>query len=108
MRGRFQDQGGFFSYIRPEERIPADHPLREIRKLVRASQVNQALTTRGGPTAEAVEATRRACPRTARARLVSPAQASLPRSWPTPELRIPNAGCARTAWLGMSAWNTAA
>src|SRR6266566_3349321 len=26
-----------------------------------------------------------------RARLVSPAQASLPRSWPTPELRIPNA-----------------
>ena len=23
--------------------------------------------------------------------LVSPAQASLPRSWPTPELRIPNA-----------------
>src|SRR5262249_53337791 len=25
----------------------------------------------------------------ARARLVSPAQASLPRSWPTPELRIP-------------------
>jgi transposase len=35
MRGRFRDQGGFFSYIRPEERIPADHPLREIRKLVR-------------------------------------------------------------------------
>ena len=35
MRGQFQDQGGFFSYIRPEERIPADHPLREIRKLVR-------------------------------------------------------------------------
>src|SRR6266481_9739330 len=27
----------------------------------------------------------------ARARLVSPAQASLPRSWPTPELRTPNA-----------------
>jgi transposase len=35
MRGRFQDQGGLFSYIRPEERIPADHPLREIRKFVR-------------------------------------------------------------------------
>jgi transposase len=34
MRGRFQDQGGLFSYIRPEERIPTDHPLREIRKLV--------------------------------------------------------------------------
>src|SRR4029077_17577425 len=28
---------------------------------------------------------------TVRARLVSPAQASLPRSWPTLELRIPNA-----------------
>ena len=28
----------------------------------------------------------------ARARLVSPAQAFLPRSWPTAELRIPNAG----------------
>jgi transposase len=35
MRGRFQDQGGLFSYIQPEERIPADHPLREIRQLVR-------------------------------------------------------------------------
>src|SRR5260370_16284048 len=35
MRGRFSDQGGLFSYIRPEDRIPADHPLREIRKLVR-------------------------------------------------------------------------
>jgi transposase len=35
MRGRFQDQGDLFSYIRPEERFPADHPLREIRKLVR-------------------------------------------------------------------------
>src|SRR5207248_10258052 len=35
MRGRFQDQGGLFSYIRPEERIPAVDPLREIRKHVR-------------------------------------------------------------------------
>jgi transposase len=35
MRGRFQDQGGMFSYIHPEQRIPADHPLREIRALVR-------------------------------------------------------------------------
>jgi hypothetical protein len=35
MRGRFQDQGSLFSYIQPEERIPADHPLREIRQLVR-------------------------------------------------------------------------
>src|SRR5262249_6863358 len=35
MRGEFQDQGGLFSYIRPEERIPADHPLRQVRDLVR-------------------------------------------------------------------------
>lgn len=35
MRGRFQDQGGLFSYISLEERIPASHPLRSIRELVR-------------------------------------------------------------------------
>jgi len=35
MRGRFEDQGGMFSYIQPEDRIPADHPLRKIRELVR-------------------------------------------------------------------------
>src|ERR1700745_312303 len=35
MRGRFFDQGGMFSYIRPEQRIPADHPLRKMRELVR-------------------------------------------------------------------------
>ena len=36
MRGRFRDQGGLFSYIAPETRVPAGHPLREIRGLVRA------------------------------------------------------------------------
>lgn len=35
MRGRFEDQGGLFSYISTEERIPAKHPLRKIRLLVR-------------------------------------------------------------------------
>jgi transposase len=35
MRGEFQDQSGLFSYIRLEERIPADHPLRKVRELVR-------------------------------------------------------------------------
>ena len=35
MRGRFFDQGGMFSYIHPDRRIPADHPLREVRELVR-------------------------------------------------------------------------
>lgn len=35
MRGRFQDQGGLFSYISPEDRVPARHPLRKVRVLVR-------------------------------------------------------------------------
>ena len=35
MRGRFFDQGGMFSYVRPEQRIRADHPLRKVRELVR-------------------------------------------------------------------------
>ena len=35
MRGDFADQGGLFSYISPEARVPADHPLRKIRGLVR-------------------------------------------------------------------------
>ena len=35
MRGEFRDQGGLFSYVRPEERIPVGHPLRRVRELVR-------------------------------------------------------------------------
>src|SRR5882672_11113666 len=35
MRGRFSDQGGMFSYVSPESRVPATHPLRAIRTLVR-------------------------------------------------------------------------
>ena len=35
MRGTFEDQGGLFSYISPEARVPPDHPLRKIRELVR-------------------------------------------------------------------------
>jgi len=31
MRGQFQDQGGLFSYIDPEERIAKKHPLRQVR-----------------------------------------------------------------------------
>jgi hypothetical protein len=29
MRGAFADQGGLFSYIAPEARVPANHPLRK-------------------------------------------------------------------------------
>src|SRR5664280_2998719 len=35
MRGAFEDQGGLFSYISPEARVPASHPLRKTRELVR-------------------------------------------------------------------------
>jgi hypothetical protein len=35
MRGRFQDQTQLFSYVSPERRVPANHPLRLIRQLVR-------------------------------------------------------------------------
>src|ERR1700758_1978906 len=45
MRGAFADQGGVFSYISPEARVPADHPLRKIRELVRdvLSEMNRDL-----------------------------------------------------------------
>ena len=35
MRGRFVDQGGLFSYISPDKRVPANYPLRKVRELVR-------------------------------------------------------------------------
>src|ERR1700724_2794741 len=34
MRGDDNQQEGMFSYISPEKRVPADHPLRSIRKMV--------------------------------------------------------------------------
>ena len=40
MRGNENQQGGMFSYVSMEERVPADHPLRPIRLLV-----DQILTT---------------------------------------------------------------
>ncbi len=45
MRGRFTDQGGLFSYIAPDKRMPADHPLRKVRELVRdvLSDLNRGL-----------------------------------------------------------------
>ena len=35
MRGRFRDQGALFSYLLPETPVPANHPLRRVRELVR-------------------------------------------------------------------------
>ena len=34
MRGQDEKQDGMFSYVVPEQRVPADHPLRKIRTLV--------------------------------------------------------------------------
>jgi transposase len=36
MRGDDRQQGAMWSYISPEQRVPADHPLREIREMVNA------------------------------------------------------------------------
>src|ERR1700740_2508408 len=35
MRGTFVDQGGLFSYVAPEPRVPVTHPLTKIREIVR-------------------------------------------------------------------------
>src|ERR1700760_4672067 len=45
MRGALADQGGLFSYIAPEARVPAIHPLRKIREPVRdvLSELNRSL-----------------------------------------------------------------
>jgi transposase len=55
MRGRFRDQGGLFSYISPESRVPASHPLRRVRQLVRevlselSSSLGRLYATEGRP-----------------------------------------------------------
>jgi transposase len=35
MRGSFRDQGGLFSYVSADSRVPKEHPLRRIRQLVK-------------------------------------------------------------------------
>ena len=46
MRGAFVDQGRLFSYISPEARVPASHPLRKVRELVRdvLGELNRSLS----------------------------------------------------------------
>jgi transposase len=46
MRGAFVDQGRLFSYISPEARVPANHPLRKVRELVRdvLDELNRSLS----------------------------------------------------------------
>ena len=45
MRGRFTDQGGLFSYIAPDKRVPANHPFQEGPEIVRdvLSDLNRSL-----------------------------------------------------------------
>jgi len=45
MRGRFVDQGGLFSFIAPDKRVPANHPRRKIREHVRdvLGELNRSL-----------------------------------------------------------------
>jgi hypothetical protein len=45
MRGGFTDQGGLFSYIAPDKRVPANHPPRKVRETVRdvLSDLNRSL-----------------------------------------------------------------
>ena len=46
MRGEFVDQGRLFSYVSPEARVPANHPLRTIRAFVRdvLEELNRSLS----------------------------------------------------------------
>jgi transposase len=37
MRGQDTQQSALFSYLAPEERVPEDHPLRPIRRMVDVS-----------------------------------------------------------------------
>jgi hypothetical protein len=40
MRGQFSDQGRMFSYVSPEARVPAGHPLRAVRAMVREGRTS--------------------------------------------------------------------
>jgi len=44
MRGEDREQAKLFSYVSPEQRVPADHPLRTIRRL--ANRALRALSRR--------------------------------------------------------------
>jgi hypothetical protein len=44
MRGHFRDQGGLFSYVSPETRVPARHPQLIISALARACVKTQVFT----------------------------------------------------------------
>ena len=44
MRGDDRQPGAMFSYLSPEQRVPADHPLRPIRQMV--DEVLQELSPR--------------------------------------------------------------
>ena len=43
MRWKFHDQGGLFSYIPPDKRVPTNHSLRKIRALVLRDTIGAAV-----------------------------------------------------------------
>ena len=51
MRGAFVDQGGLFSYIAPEARVPANHPLRK-RPYFQGTELNPRACARCARRAE--------------------------------------------------------
>ena len=76
MLGTFDDQGRLFSYLSLEQRVPAQHPLRTIRELVREVLRNldrdfrTLYATTGGP----VDPARTVAERTAAARVLRRAE----------------------------------
>ena len=58
MRGAFVDQGKLFSYVSPEARVPANHPLRKVRELVRdvLGELNDSITSTGKRRRSAIDA----------------------------------------------------
>ena len=48
MRGRDDRNEGLFSYVRLEERVPADHPLRAIRSLADEALADQGVKNPSG------------------------------------------------------------
>ena len=46
MRGADEQPGSMFSYISPEERVPADHPLRAVRRITDSPTLRKVVLAR--------------------------------------------------------------
>ena len=54
MRGHDEQTTHMFSYLSPEQRVPADHPLRAVRALTDEALQNGCRTSRYGPVVTSV------------------------------------------------------